>query len=128
LLPFVLSRRSQARTDETNIQSSPTIAVVVAERDTPEAWVEAGRVYERFALQATALDIRTTRRLDDPALRTCLVQAIGLRFRTVGWIALGLLLTTGLVNLWYRPYLLGVPRFHCEAGARRRRARAERRA
>ncbi|HEU4437873.1 MAG TPA: DUF4149 domain-containing protein, partial [Methylomirabilota bacterium] len=35
-----------------------------------------------------------TRRLEDPALRTRLVHEIGLRFRAVGWIALGVLLAT----------------------------------
>ena len=45
------------------------------------------------------------------ALRARLVHATGVRFRTVGWIALALLLATGLANLVYRPYLLEVPRF-----------------
>jgi uncharacterized membrane protein len=57
-----------------------------------------------------------TRRLEDPALRTRLVQDIGLRFRTVGWIALGVLITTGLLNLWMHPVLLGSPRFHWKLG------------
>jgi uncharacterized membrane protein len=57
-----------------------------------------------------------TRRLDDPALRTRLVQDIGRRFRTVGWIALGVLIATGLLNLWLHPVLLGSPRFHWKLG------------
>jgi putative copper export protein len=60
--------------------------------------------------------VPVARRLDDPALRTRLVQAIGLRFRTVGWVALGLLVLTGLGNLWMRPYLLGAARFHVKLG------------
>lgn len=56
------------------------------------------------------------RRLGDPALRARLVHETGMRFRTVGWIALGLLLASGLVNLWMRPYLLAVPRFHVKLG------------
>ena len=51
------------------------------------------------------------RRLDDPALRTRLMQAAGVRFRAVGWVTLGLLLASGLGNLWLRPYLLELPRF-----------------
>jgi putative copper resistance protein D len=60
--------------------------------------------------------VPVTRRLDDSALRARLVQAIGMRFRTVGWIALGVLLATGLVNLWLQPFLLGSPRFQWKAG------------
>lgn len=55
------------------------------------------------------------RRLE-PAERLRLVHATGLRFRTVGWIALSLLLLSGLLNLWLRPYLLGVPLFHVKLG------------
>jgi hypothetical protein len=48
-----------------------------------------------------------TRRLEDAALRTRLVQDTGRRFRTVGWIALGLIVATGLGNLAMRPDLSG---------------------
>jgi hypothetical protein len=37
------------------------------------------------------------------------------RFRTVGWVALALLIATGLGNLWFRPELLWVPRFRWKA-------------
>jgi copper resistance protein D len=60
--------------------------------------------------------VPVTRRVGDPALRTRLVQDAGQRFRTVGWIALGLLLLSGLGNLWFRPYLLGVGRFQWKLG------------
>ncbi len=40
------------------IRSSAGIAVFVAERNDPAHWVEVGRCYQRFALQATALGIR----------------------------------------------------------------------
>lgn len=40
------------------VKSSAGIAVFVSEQDDPEHWVEAGRSYERFALQATALGVR----------------------------------------------------------------------
>ncbi len=55
--------------------------------------------------------VPVTRRLEDPALRTRLVQEAGRRFRTVGWIALGLLVLTGLGNLWLFPSFLSSPRF-----------------
>lgn len=59
--------------------------------------------------------VPVARRLE-PVERARLVQATGLRFRAVGWIALGLLLLSGLLNLWLRPYLLGVPLFHIKLG------------
>src|SRR3990172_9808979 len=56
------------------------------------------------------------RRLEDPALRTRLVHEAGVRFRTVGWIALGLLVLTGLGNIWLFPVFLWSPRFHAKLG------------
>jgi uncharacterized membrane protein len=56
--------------------------------------------------------VPVARRIDDPALRTRLVHTIGLRFRTVGWMALGVLVATGLGNLWLIPGLWHSPRFH----------------
>jgi putative copper resistance protein D len=59
--------------------------------------------------------VPVTRGLDDAALRGRLVRDSGRRFRTVGWIALGLLVVTGLANLAFRPELLGAPRFWAKA-------------
>ena len=56
---LVLRGSAQAKTDAANIRSSPMLVAFTAASDTPGAWVEIGRVYERFALQATALGIRT---------------------------------------------------------------------
>ena len=58
--------------------------------------------------------VPVTRRLEDPALRARLVREAGRRFRTVGWIALGVLLATGLANLWFVPIFLASPRFHAK--------------
>jgi hypothetical protein len=41
------------------IRSSAGIAVFVSDASDKQHWIEAGRCYERFALQATALGIRT---------------------------------------------------------------------
>jgi hypothetical protein len=59
MIGLVLTPKGQAETDATNIGSSAGVAVFVSSRDDKPAWVEVGRAYERFALQATALDIRT---------------------------------------------------------------------
>ena len=55
----MLTPRGQADADAKNIRSSAAIAVLVAKQDEKAAWVEVGRAYERLALQATALDIRS---------------------------------------------------------------------
>ena len=60
--------------------------------------------------------VPVVRRLPDPALRTRLVHEVGVRFRAVGWVALGVLVATGLVNLWLRPELLTTTRFWWKAG------------
>ncbi len=45
------------------------------------------------------------RTVEPPSLRTALWEAIGLRFRTVGWGAVILLLLSGTWLLWYRGWL-----------------------
>ena len=60
--------------------------------------------------------VPVARRLDDPALKRRLIQQLGMRFRTVSWIALVLLVLTGLLNLWAHPFLLTSPRFLWKLG------------
>ena len=52
----------------------------------------------------------------DPALRARLFHEVGVRFRAVGWAALLVLLATGLINLWLRPYLFTLTRFQWKLG------------
>lgn len=59
IIGLVLTPQGQAETDAANIRSSSGVAVFVSSHDDKAAWVEAGCAYERFALQATALDVRT---------------------------------------------------------------------
>lgn len=59
IIGLVLTPKGQAETDATKIRSSAGVAVFVSSHDDKAAWVEVGRAYERFALQATALNIRT---------------------------------------------------------------------
>jgi len=59
ILGLVLTPTGQADTDATKIRSSAGVAVFASSHDNKTAWVEVGRAYERFALQATALNIRT---------------------------------------------------------------------
>ena len=60
--------------------------------------------------------VPVVRALDDGKLRTRLVQESGRRFRTIGWIALTLLVLTGILNLWFQPFLLRAPWFHWKLG------------
>ena len=56
------------------------------------------------------------RRAEPPALRQQLFQALGHRYRSVGWWAIGVLVLTGVANLHFRGWLrwegvLGDPAF-----------------
>ncbi|MGB7905611.1 MAG: hypothetical protein WCF43_13015 [Steroidobacteraceae bacterium] len=63
-----------------HVRSSAGIAVFVSEREDKNHWIEAGRAFQRFALQATALDVRTAH-LNQPvevaALRSQFAESIG---------------------------------------------------
>ena len=45
------------------------------------------------------------RAVEPPALRQRLFSDLGRRFRTVGWVAIGALLVTGILNLHFRGWL-----------------------
>ncbi len=63
------------------IRSSAGIAVFVSDVDDKAHWVEAGRCYERFALQATALGIRNAfvnQPVEEASLRPAFAKALGL--------------------------------------------------
>lgn len=56
---YAFSAKSQNRKDIRHIRSSAAIAVIFSEVDDIPHWIEAGRCYERLALQATSLGLRT---------------------------------------------------------------------
>jgi hypothetical protein len=56
-LAFSATRQNQK--DARHIRSSAAVAVFVSNVDDRRHWVEAGRRYQRLALQAAALDLRT---------------------------------------------------------------------
>jgi hypothetical protein len=58
LMRVLLTKRSQQNRCAGELRSSSGIAVFLSDRDDPQHWIEVGRSYERFALQATALGIR----------------------------------------------------------------------
>lgn len=64
------------------VRSSAGLAVFVSDADDKEHWIEAGRCYERFALQATALGIRNAF-VNQP------VEVAGTRSRLASMLGLG---------------------------------------
>ena len=63
-----------------HIRSSAGVAVFVSDTDDKAHWVEAGRCYERFALQATALGIRNAfvnQPVEESGLRPDFAGAVG---------------------------------------------------
>jgi hypothetical protein len=59
IIGLVLTPNGQAETDAKNIRSSAGVAVFVSSHNDKAAWVEAGRAYEHFALQAASFNVRT---------------------------------------------------------------------
>ena len=59
---FFLARTSpqqQADSDARKLRSSPGAVVIAANTDNKAAWVRTGQVYERLALQLTALNLKS---------------------------------------------------------------------
>jgi hypothetical protein len=58
LLPAVLRPKSESDKCARQLRSSAGVVVFLSDGNDPRHWVDVGRSYERFALQATALGIR----------------------------------------------------------------------
>ena len=75
---------SQTARDLAALRSSAGVAVFVSDRDEPAGWVETGRRYERFALEATRLGVRTAfmnQPVEVGALRDGMAGALGVQGR-----------------------------------------------
>jgi hypothetical protein len=96
LLPLVLTPRSQNRKDVPWITSSAGVLVFVSDVDDVVHWVEAGRCYERFALQATALGIRNAF-INPP------VEVGALRSQFAAWLGVGSKRPDLVVRFGYGP-------------------------
>jgi hypothetical protein len=80
LARVLISASRQAAADTTRLRTSAGVAVFLTEGDTREAWLEAGRAYERFSLQADLLGIRTAfinQPIEVAELRSALVTHLG---------------------------------------------------
>lgn len=82
LFPLFFKTRNENDKYARHVRSSSGIAVFVSEANDAAHWVEAGRCYERFALQATALGIRNAH-LNQPvevaALRPQFADFLGVK-------------------------------------------------
>jgi hypothetical protein len=81
---LAFSAKTQNQKDARHIRSSAAIAVFFSEGDDKPHWIEAGRCYERFALQAAALDLRTAfinQPVEVPALRPQFAAFLGIGHR-----------------------------------------------
>jgi hypothetical protein len=54
----VFTKGAENRKYESQLRSSAGVAVFVSDKNEPASWAEAGRCCQRFALQATALQLR----------------------------------------------------------------------
>lgn len=81
---FFLARtnpQQQADSDARKLRSSPGAVVIAANTDDKAAWVRTGQVYERLALQLTALDLKSAllnQPLEVATLRSQFQNALGL--------------------------------------------------
>jgi hypothetical protein len=81
IVRFTANAGSQNRKDRKQIASSSVIAVLYSDASDPQHWIEAGRSYERLALEATALGLCTAfinQPVEVPALRSELAAYLGL--------------------------------------------------
>ncbi|HWI20583.1 MAG TPA: hypothetical protein VNT81_22660 [Vicinamibacterales bacterium] len=81
-LRMALSAKKQNEKDIRHIRSSAGLAVFISEQDDRAHWIDVGRRYERFALQATALGIRNAF-VNQP------VEVAALRPQLANWLGLG---------------------------------------
>lgn len=80
LFPYILTLAGETAKYVQHIRSAAGIAIFVADRNTPEGWVRAGRCAQRFCLQATALGLRTAwlnQPVEVPGLRAALAAWLG---------------------------------------------------
>ena len=81
LLGFVATAESENNKYQVQIESSSGLAVFVTEQNDKAHWIAAGRAYQRFALQATALGIKhafLNQAVEVPEVRSGLAQHLGL--------------------------------------------------
>jgi hypothetical protein len=89
-----LNPQQQADVDAQKLRSSPGVVVVASDSDDRTAWVRTGQVYERLALQLTALNIKS-------ALLNQPIEVAGIRGQFQNAIGLGTARPQLLVRFGY---------------------------
>jgi hypothetical protein len=82
LMDLFFTEKSENDKYARQMRSSAGVAVFVSEANDPAHWIEVGRCYERFALQATALGIRNAF-LNQP------VEVATIRHQFAAWLGIG---------------------------------------
>lgn len=82
LLRGLLTLRSENEKNAKHLRSSGGVIIFFSDRNDPASWIEVGRAYERFALQATALGIRN-------AFMNQAVEVAPLRAQIAAWLKAG---------------------------------------
>jgi hypothetical protein len=81
LLPLVFTERGENDKYRLHIESSAGVAVFVSEKSDKGHWVEAGRACQRFALQTTALGLKSAfinQPVEGPRLRQQFASFLGI--------------------------------------------------
>ncbi|MEA3294258.1 MAG: hypothetical protein U9P81_04675 [Euryarchaeota archaeon] len=76
-----LSAKSQSKTDEKNIRSSPALMIIISDKNDKKSWIDVGRSFERIALTLTTLNIENAhlnQPCEVPQLKTLLKQHLAL--------------------------------------------------
>ena len=84
LFPLVFTKTTDNAKYQSHVRSSAGIAVFTGDGNAPTSWAAVGRCCQRFALQATALDIRTAfinQPVEVPAVRAQFAAWLGNRQR-----------------------------------------------
>jgi len=82
LLGALLTPKSENDKGARQLRSSAGVAIFVSDESRPSDWIQVGRCYERFALQATSLGIRSAF-LNQP------VEVVALRSQFAAWLSIG---------------------------------------
>jgi hypothetical protein len=82
LLRALLAPRSENDKHARHLRSSAGVLIFFSDGNTPQHWIDVGRAYERFALQATALGIRN-------AFMNQAVEVAPLRAQLAAWLKAG---------------------------------------
>lgn len=81
IFPLIFKAQPENEKCARQIRSSAGIAVFISDQNDKAHWVEVGRCYERFALQATAMGIRNAllnQPVEEAGLRPNFAKAVGL--------------------------------------------------